>query len=258
METKAIIPVGIKKPKRTNKRKQKLKKNLLFKNLFFDKHSKKASKFITTNINLPNVGYDSANSVKVTLLNGLDEGPGQGERIGAEGMLESVYYRLFIVPPKRPGIDASGPYAVATNAIRATIVYDRYPKGVLAKYYDAADLTNSIFNGENIDDMASFTNSERFLIVSDEIIRPEDTTFYQILGAGTTGIVAIDYLQYTKNYRKMKLKVKWNYLTTNVIGALNEGALYLCLTGFNSTSNVNGTNNSSTVYGDVRVRYTDV
>lgn len=155
------------------------------------------------------------------LLNGLASGAGTNERVGRKVTIKSVSLRYIH--------DATG--SDPASQIRIAIIYDKQPNGALPGVTD-------IFNLGNFISHLNLSNSDRFVVIMDEISDSAQSASLNISG---------------KRHVKCNLETIYG-AGTNGISAINSGSLMI-LAANNSDPTIG---NVTSLFYNVRIRYTDV
>lgn len=156
-----------------------------------------------------------------TLLNGLAQGTGTNERVGRKTTLKSVQLRYTHIPT------SGGP----DSQVRIAIIYDKQPNGALPAASD-------IFNQANFNSHLNLANSDRFVVIMDEISESSQSSLIGISG---------------QRYVKCNLETIYGG-TTNGIASINSGSLMI-LAANNADPTIGAV---SSLFFNVRIRYTDV
>lgn len=164
----------------------------------------------------------STKTWNVILLNAMSRGTDEGERIGRKVTFVSVQVRYQIVT----GITAND------VDYRISLVYDRYPDGVLATGANIYDANSIIGNINTLDKKMR----GRFSVLHDEILRCHLPAEKEIVGTF---------------YVKKNLKTSFTSNNGDITD-IDTGALLLCwVKGIADTSTV------STLNYNVKMKYTD-
>lgn len=158
------------------------------------------------------------------LLNLATAGTGPQNRIGRRILMRSVNYRFHL--GEADGASATG--GIGATNIRVLVVYDKQTNGGNPAITDV--LTADSFQSPN-----NLANTDRFLIVSDQIFQTGDTT------QATIG----------KHGRKLSLDTMFNNGGAGTVADVNSGGLFV----FFSTANMAAGPPVINYY--FRVRYTD-
>lgn len=165
----------------------------------------------------------------VTFVNGATGGSAFTERIGRRYTNVAVQVRGLL----RKEDDTSGP-----NLCRILLVYDSQPNGVIATIAQ-------IFNAATSTSMLNLDNRERFRVIADrqytvgEVNTTATQTFATAPGSHSVNI-----------YRRINLETTCDG-TTNGIGDVNTGAIYLVTLGNNAAGA------GASFIANVRVRFID-
>nr|WAE42228.1 MAG: capsid protein [Cressdnaviricota sp.] len=181
------------------------------------------------------VGFLAGNSASIT-LNATQEGAGFWNRIGRKICMKTLNLTGYIFPTGAVG-------ALTEEFLRVIIAYDKQPNGVAATYdqvvqaYDnAGGITNSAFDGFNLD------NRDRFIILRDRKVTMPRTAATGIpvgppygTSAGSVGTTdsGSDAGGIWKDFIKLdNYEVQYNG-TANpaTIGQINTGNLFILLQG---------------------------
>lgn len=144
-----------------------------------------------------------------TLINGIAQGVGNSERVGRKTVMKSVMMRSVS--------STDGPF-------RIMIVYDKQANGATPAVTDIVD--NDSFNA-----FQNLQNSDRFVIVADEICQGAP------IGSITTVSPGAPDLSHTSCERYQKMNMEELFLGTGAtITSIASGALYVMAVAHNSTA----------------------
>lgn len=156
------------------------------------------------------------------LINGLAQGVGNNERVGRKAIMKSVALRY---------IYNTGSAGGQQSQVRIVIFYDKQTNG-------AAPLVGDVIAGGNFTGHNLLANSDRFVILMDEISDSAQSSQLNITG---------------KRYMKVNLEVLFGGATSG-ISSINSGSLMI-MAANNSDPTVGSS--AGTVYFTTRVKYTD-
>lgn len=154
------------------------------------------------------------------LLNGVDQGVGNAQRVGRSYTMKSLQYRFSTG-------NADGTGGSSGSAIRILIVLDRQANG-------AAPGVTDILNINNFQSTLNLSNNRRFLVISDKI--------HGNYNSNTT---------YGKDYKKLSLETVCSG-TGATVASISRGSVYMLLSLATATS----TGSFSYQFYN-RIRYTD-
>lgn len=158
------------------------------------------------------------------LLNGTVEGVGPSAHIGRRTTLCSIEMKMKSYCTNTTGVDQNH---------RIVLVYDRQPNQV-------APTMAEVFNAVGENTLRNLDNRSRFTILLDKRI---DLNAYGEPGA-----------QQVWNYfKRLRLPTQYDATADDTISSITTGSLYLITYGTEAAGNTAGS-----LYGNVRVRYSDV
>lgn len=239
--SKALIPLGVKRPRTGKYRKSIVKQDSYF--------PKKIPKFL---------GYDFNQVVSYTnpyiaCINATQQGNTNNTRIGGEALMTSVQYKAVVHPNSRPSQSVGGGACNQVCAYSISIVYDKSPQGALPS---VAGTNTSIFNGTGPHDLPLFDMSDRYVIIMNEVFTPQVTSVYNVQTSGSTAVAAIDWVGVHEKYKKISLRSKFNVNDNGNITDFNIGAIYLILRCDDTLGSI--FDNRAYFNIDTRVRFKDV
>jgi len=200
-------------------------------------------------VDIPEAIYAITNptsNANVYLLNGVQEGTGEFNRIGRKIFMKSLYMKLRLL--------ATGTVVAGTDAGRVVIVYDRQPNSAgalppLTTIFQDTDQTGAVstnaFSGINID------YKDRFQVMFDSKFGLPSASLASANGAGLVELNACETI--IQKFIPLKLDVQYSS-TANpcTITNINTGALYLCTMGFLAPGS-----QAWELEGNFRLRYYD-
>lgn len=154
------------------------------------------------------------------VLNSMQLGTANGQRIGRKIQLRSVQIRYTVTPPGAGGVSQN----------RFVIVYDKQTNG-------AAPTASDVFAINAFDSPLNLNNAERFVVIMDEITDSCQSQLINMSG---------------KRYAKIRLDTLYAG-NAGTVGDITTGGLFLFCA--NNSDPIVGV--ASTSYSYTRVRYTD-
>lgn len=154
------------------------------------------------------------------VLNSMQLGTANGQRIGRKIQLRSVQIRYTVTPPGAGGVSQN----------RFVIVYDKQTNG-------AAPTAADVFAINAFDSPLNLNNAERFVVIMDEITDSCQSQLINMSG---------------KRYAKIRLDTLYAG-NAGTVGDITTGGLFLFCA--NNSDPITGV--ASTSYSYTRVRYTD-
>lgn len=175
--------------------------------------SRPEEKALTTN----QTNYEGDTNGTIALLNGCATGTDFTDRVGRKIYMKSIFIRGTVGP-----VDTN----VSNSLVRLMIIYDTEPNGALPA------VTDILAQGRS-ESQTNLSNRHRFYIVIDKqyYIGRYSDTIQQSVAAGPSGYAI-------KIFRKLNLETIYDG-TTNVIGSISSGALYILTLG-NQAANDGG------------------
>lgn len=184
----------------------------------------------------------------ISLINGVAQGTGVSERVGRRICIKSVQIRGMLRTAYQSANVTSAVINIS-DAWRIMLIWDTQVNGVAP---GITDILNGITSGTYFEALTNLNNRERFNILMDKTGNysytggvPDDVTSQESTTSATHAF---------KKYKKLNHIVTFNSGTTDQVGSITTGALWLvCIsTSFGLTSGV------TTVWNvDTRIRYTD-
>lgn len=173
--------------------------------------------------------YNVTSTGSVTLLNGVATGTDFTDRIGRRIMMKKHYFRGVVFPEDNN---------TGQQLVRMIIVYDMQSNG-------AAPGVTDVLKSADATSQLNLNNRDRFRILTDKqwVLAPIDNTATQSFAGSPT-------IHQFKKFKKLNHEVQYNG-TTNSIGSIATGAMFMLLIG----SNAAGT--AATIRVSHRIRFVD-
>lgn len=161
------------------------------------------------------------------LLNGMQQGAGIGNRVGAQILMRSIQFQGFSEAKITTGTE---------HQERVLIVYDRQANGAAPTFAQVLSATNA-YAPRNLE------NRKRFKILYDRTFTVGNRTVASHADFGTVH----------RFYRKLRHPVEFNSGNAGTIADISSGSIYLLAYGSNAAGVTAGLLN-----GVVRIRFSDV
>lgn len=188
---------------------------------------------VTSSISIPSATGTFGTPV---LLNGIDNGAGNSQRVGRKVALKSLLLRwVFALPSATLANGQLGP-------IRMLIFYDKNPDGLIPGITDVLD-TSSIIGLNNLG------NSDRFIILMDKVV-DQTTLGFRPDFAGSFSFAGKEFIKFPGTGLEMQF-----IGTGPTIASIGCGAIYY---SFVTTAGTINAGNFSRIDFQSRIRYTDV
>lgn len=162
----------------------------------------------------------STSTASVTLLNGIAVGNTAGTRVGRGVQMKSLQFRSNCS-------QASG-FTAGQVLHRILIVYDKQTNGL-------APLATDVMESDNFYGYMNLNNSKRFVVISDNIIEPDNLTNYK-----------------SKVFRKLNLPIEFNSVGGAFVSSITTGSIYVLSWVFCTQAS------APTFQFNSRIRYTDM
>lgn len=197
--------------------------------------------FVDTAIAVAAVGNNDALNQNI-LLNGLAQGTSASQRVGRTVTMKSIELRLN---------HYSSNLHVTKNLSRYVIVLDKQPNAVLGRWADVYEGLGGITLPQ---DLRRISNKQRFWVLW-------DSGYVSLIGNSAKypapladDVTVTDKTEtYTTMYKRINIPVQYNIGTDATIGSIQKNSLlFMCCSDDPAVASI-----APSVYGNIRVRYTD-
>lgn len=184
----------------------------------------------------------------INLISGVAQGTGVSERVGRRICIRSVQIRsLMITRYKSDDVTVAG-NGYPSDSWRIMLVWDTQVNGVAPTIADILNISGGLYT----ESLTNLNNRERFKILMD---KTGDYSWSGGVADGPTSQESTTAAEHHfKKYKKLNHVVTFNSGTTDAVGSITTGALWLvCISGI-ITVNAGVTADWRV---DTRIRYTD-
>lgn len=169
------------------------------------------------------------------LLNGIDQGAGNSQRVGRRVTIKSLLIRYNFGLPSPTATSALA-------AVRCILFYDKAPQG-------ATPLITDVLDTASINGLTNLTNTDRFVILRDWYLDNPKEFGYRPDLSGAFSVAGKEYIQMPGNGLEEQFSG-----TGGTISSIAVGSIYFGFVTTAATVNTTG----SRIDFQSRIRYTDV